>query len=130
MRFYTEEATQKFDAVHLNYIQTELKNHVFTLTLNRPEKRNAFTPTMAAEIAFSLAFAHYKDDVRCVVLKANGPVFCAGADLNAFHDPNTDLRNVQLPIRKKTLSWEMFSGNCINPASHRLKVRFLQADFY
>lgn len=103
MRFYTQEATEKFNSVHLNYIQTELKNHVFTITLNRPEKRNAFTPTMAAEIAFSLAFAHYKDDVRCVVLKANGPVFCAGADLNAFHDPGADLRNSQLPVPQEDI---------------------------
>lgn len=97
MRFYTKEATQNFSSIHLNYLLTELENHVFTITLNRPEKRNAFTPEMASEIAFSLAFAHYNDDVRCVILKANGPIFCAGADLNAFQDPCADQKNAQLP---------------------------------
>jgi methylglutaconyl-CoA hydratase len=97
MRFYTKEATKDFDSIQLTCLQTELDGHILSMTLNRPEKRNAFTPTMAAEIAFALAFAHYNPVVRCVVLKANGPVFCAGADLSAFHDPTADTKNPGLP---------------------------------
>jgi len=98
MRFYTEEDIRAFDNVRFLHIRTAKAGHLFTLTLNRPEKRNAFTPTMAEEIIFALAYAHYAPDIRCVVLKAEGPVFCAGADLNAFHDASANAMNPTLPV--------------------------------
>ena len=57
-------------------------NKVATVTLNRPEMRNAFNETTIAEI--TQVFKDLSDDssVRAVVLAANGPAFCAGADLN------------------------------------------------
>lgn len=97
MRFYTEEDIKAFDNVRFLYIKTARAGHLFTITLARPEKRNAFTPTMAEEITFALAYAHYEAEIRCVVLKAEGPVFCAGADLNAFHDPSANAVNELLP---------------------------------
>lgn len=97
MRFYTEEDIQAFDNVRFLHIKTARAGHLFTITLARPEKRNAFTPTMAEEIIFALAYAHYVADIRCVVLKAEGSVFCAGADLHAFHDPAANTVNVLLP---------------------------------
>lgn len=55
---------------------------VATVTLNRPEIRNAFNDEVIAELtAMFLALGH-RDEVRAVVLAANGPAFCAGADLN------------------------------------------------
>jgi methylglutaconyl-CoA hydratase len=56
--------------------------HVATVTLNRPDVRNAFNETSIAEI--KQAFSELGDDagLRAVVLAANGPSFCAGADLN------------------------------------------------
>jgi len=98
MRFYTEEDIKGFDNVRFLHIKTAKAGHFFTITLSRPEKRNAFTPTMAEEIIFALAYAHYEADIRCVVLKAEGPVFCAGADLNAFHDATANAINPTLPI--------------------------------
>lgn len=98
MRFYTEEDIKAFDNVRFLHIKTAKAGHLFTITLSRPEKRNAFTPTMVEEIIFALAYAHYEADIRCVVLKAEGPVFCAGADLNAFHDATANAINPTLPI--------------------------------
>ncbi|MBO9615373.1 MAG: enoyl-CoA hydratase/isomerase family protein [Dyadobacter sp.] len=97
MRFYTEEDIKAFDNVRFLHIKTAKAGHLFTITLARSEKRNAFTPTMAEEIIFALAYAHYEAEIRCVVLKAEGPVFCAGADLNAFHDPSANTVNGLLP---------------------------------
>ncbi|SDH27463.1 MULTISPECIES: enoyl-CoA hydratase/isomerase family protein [unclassified Duganella] len=56
--------------------------HVATVTLNRPDVRNAFNETSIAEI--KQAFSELGDDagLRAIVLAANGPSFCAGADLN------------------------------------------------
>lgn len=97
MRFYTEEDVRSFRQIQFNYIQVFETEYTLKIVLNRTEKRNAFTPTMATEIVYALAYAHYQDAVRCVVLAANGPVFCAGADLNAFHDASIDQRNEDLP---------------------------------
>ncbi|MCF0057448.1 enoyl-CoA hydratase/isomerase family protein [Dyadobacter sp. CY356] len=97
MLFFKEEDIEKFDTVRFLYIKTSLKGHVVEIILNRPEKRNAFTPTMASEIAFALAYAENRHEIRCVIIKAEGTVFCAGADLNAFHDSTADQKNQTLP---------------------------------
>jgi enoyl-CoA hydratase/carnithine racemase len=110
MRFYTSEDVAKFDRVRFLFIKTELLGHVFHITLNRPEKRNAFTPLMAEEIVFAIACAHYNQEIRCVVLDAEGPVFCAGADLSAFHDPAGDIKNKTLPaIREEARLGDAFA---------------------
>lgn len=56
--------------------------HVATVTLNRPDVRNAFNEKMIAELTSVFGLLDTRDDVRAVVLAANGKAFCAGADLN------------------------------------------------
>nr|WP_310587913.1 enoyl-CoA hydratase-related protein [Larkinella arboricola] len=65
-------------------MRAELNDHVLTLTLDRPEKKNALNPTLLNELAFALAYAHYEKDVWLVVLAAVGDVFCAGMDLKSL----------------------------------------------
>jgi methylglutaconyl-CoA hydratase len=55
---------------------------VATITLNRPELRNAFNEASIAELALAFDEVGRNEMVRVVVLAANGPAFCAGADLN------------------------------------------------
>ncbi|HSH92303.1 MAG TPA: enoyl-CoA hydratase/isomerase family protein [Ramlibacter sp.] len=55
---------------------------VATVTLNRPEVRNAFNDEVISELTAVFAELAARDEVRCVVLAGNGPAFCAGADLN------------------------------------------------
>ncbi|CAN5144780.1 2-(1,2-epoxy-1,2-dihydrophenyl)acetyl-CoA isomerase PaaG [soil metagenome] len=64
----------------MSLIQSSLTKNVLTLTLNRPEKYNSFTEPMAFELQSALKDAE-SEEVRCVVLKANGKAFCAGQDL-------------------------------------------------
>jgi len=59
---------------------------VVQLTLNRPQKRNALTREMLAELLSRLNEIKELPDVRCVVLAANGPVFCAGMDLSQMQE--------------------------------------------
>ncbi|MEX0661059.1 MAG: enoyl-CoA hydratase-related protein [Balneolaceae bacterium] len=61
-------------------INHSLDNQILTITLNRPEKYNSFTEPMALELQEAFKEAE-SDDVRCVILKANGKAFCAGQDL-------------------------------------------------
>jgi methylglutaconyl-CoA hydratase len=53
-----------------------------TVTLNRPDVRNAFNETTIAEITRAFRELGADADLRAIVLAANGPAFCAGADLN------------------------------------------------
>lgn len=55
---------------------------VRTITLSRPDVRNAFNDEVIAELKAAFEDAGQASDVRCVVLAAVGPAFCAGADLN------------------------------------------------
>ncbi|GIV34453.1 MAG: enoyl-CoA hydratase [Chitinophagales bacterium] len=81
---YTEDQTATFHSQTFAYLLVEEKDHVLTITLNRPEKKNAMNPVMMHEIVYALNYAHYNHDVWVVVIKANGDVFSAGADLKAF----------------------------------------------
>ena len=55
---------------------------VARVTLNRPEVRNAFNETLIAELTGSFNALGQRDDLRAIVLAAEGKAFCAGADLN------------------------------------------------
>jgi enoyl-CoA hydratase/carnithine racemase len=62
-------------------IRYEIANHVLTITLNRPDRLNAFTPTMGRELIEAFDQADADDDVRVILVTGEGRGFCAGADL-------------------------------------------------
>jgi enoyl-CoA hydratase/carnithine racemase len=62
-------------------ILTDLSERILTITLNRPERLNAWTPTMAAELITAFDRADADDEVRAVIVTGAGRGFCAGADL-------------------------------------------------
>jgi enoyl-CoA hydratase/carnithine racemase len=62
-------------------ITTELSDNVLTITLNRPERLNAFTATMGDELRAAFDRADADDEVRAVIVTGAGRGFCAGADL-------------------------------------------------
>jgi enoyl-CoA hydratase/carnithine racemase len=64
-------------------IRYDVADHVATITLNRPERLNAFTRTMMNELITAFDAADGDDDVRAVVVTGAGRAFCAGADLEA-----------------------------------------------
>ncbi len=65
---------------------TEVKDGILTLTLNRPERLNAFTDVMARELIEVFDRADADDAVRVVVVTGAGRAFCAGADLGSGGD--------------------------------------------
>ena len=77
-------------------------DHVATITLNRPDKLNAFTGTMMYEMIAAFDLIDADDDVRVVIVTGAGRGFCAGADLssggNTFakggSDQETDVEGV------------------------------------
>ena len=81
---------------------------VVTLTLNRPERRNAFGDGMRDELADAYTRCNEADDVRVVVLTGAPPAFCAGADLAAgdqtFTAPGPDFSAAGIPVPAWSLS--------------------------
>jgi enoyl-CoA hydratase/carnithine racemase len=59
----------------------DIKNNIMTITLNRPEKKNALNNVMMNELNYALAYAKQESSIRVVVIAAEGNIFCAGADL-------------------------------------------------
>ena len=63
----------------------EVSDGVATLTLNRPEQRNALSPQLLSELVNAIGRVRDDDGVRAMVLRGAGDkVFCAGADLGGF----------------------------------------------
>ena len=62
-------------------IRYEVADGVLQITLNRPDRLNAFTGTMGRELIAAFDRADADDDVRAVIVTGEGRGFCAGADL-------------------------------------------------
>jgi enoyl-CoA hydratase/carnithine racemase len=65
-------------------IQLQVADGVATLTLNRPEKRNAMTDAMRTELIEHLESIAQNQDIRALVLTGNGKGFCAGGDVSGM----------------------------------------------
>lgn len=58
-----------------------LSQRIATISINRPEKRNALNPELVAQLTAAFVKASADDEVKVIILKANGSTFSAGADL-------------------------------------------------
>jgi methylglutaconyl-CoA hydratase len=68
--------------IDMNALTITDQGAIRTITLSRPDVRNAFNDEVIAQLKNAFTEAGQAADVRCVVLAAEGPAFCAGADLN------------------------------------------------
>ncbi len=66
------------------YILYEVSDSIATVTLNRPNKLNAYIPEMGSEVVDAFARSRADDAVRAVILTGAGRGFCAGVDLDAL----------------------------------------------
>jgi enoyl-CoA hydratase/carnithine racemase len=67
--------------VAFEQIRLDVADHVATVTLNRPDRLNAFTPLMGDELLQAFDLTDADDEVRAVVVTGAGRGFCAGADI-------------------------------------------------
>jgi 2-(1,2-epoxy-1,2-dihydrophenyl)acetyl-CoA isomerase len=67
-----------------DHLLARVEERVAWLTMNRPERRNAFSNEMLAGLARALEHAESSGDVGCVVLTGAGGAFCAGGDVKAM----------------------------------------------
>jgi enoyl-CoA hydratase/carnithine racemase len=81
----------------LTELRYDVEDGVATITLHRPERLNAFTLTMADQLATVAARADADDAVRVVVVTGAGRAFCAGADLGGGPETFADRRTRERP---------------------------------
>lgn len=68
----------------MSEILTSTENSIFTITLNRPEKRNALNDALIGDLKNALRQADADETLRAVVIRGAGKDFCSGADLSAL----------------------------------------------
>ncbi len=76
----------------------EVNDGVAIVTLNRPEKLNAWTETMANEVREAMTDAGQRADVRCIILTGAGRGFCAGADMDNLAKLSSGERDESTPV--------------------------------
>jgi 2-(1,2-epoxy-1,2-dihydrophenyl)acetyl-CoA isomerase len=79
-----------------NKILFAIDSGVAVITLNRPERSNAFDDEMTRELLDALKHVERDDAIRCVVLTGAGKNFCAGQDLSAFMERQQDPEGVSV----------------------------------
>ncbi len=68
----------------MSEILTEKENSIFTITLNRPEKRNALNDALINALKDALREADQDENLKAIIIKGAGKDFCSGADLSAL----------------------------------------------
>lgn len=97
----------------MKYINTEIKDKIGFIILDRPEKRNALNHEVISGLEEAFTQLQEDENVKVIVLKATGKVFCAGADLEYMQQlqSNTYEENLQDSIRLKELYHLIYTLN-------------------
>ena len=96
-----------------DHLLADLKEGVLTLTMNRPEARNAMSGEMTGALQATLEAAQLDTDVRCIVLTGAGKGFCAGGDVKgmaASGDGSQDENTIDFRIHRQRLNQRGTSG--------------------
>ena len=118
----------------------DIKNNIMTITLNRPEKKNALNNVMMNELNYALAYAKQESSIRVVVVAAKGNIFCAGADLTRTksesnvpqlknnNDISLSLRHLYKPVICK-IQGSVYAGALliVSNSTHAIAVK--EAEF-
>jgi enoyl-CoA hydratase/carnithine racemase len=95
---------------------TELSDGVMTVTLNRPDKLNAFNTVMSRELIDFFHGVNGMDEVRAVVITGAGRAFCAGADISGGSGAFQVWNDGSKPVKrdpKESITLAIF--NCLKP---------------
>jgi enoyl-CoA hydratase/carnithine racemase len=87
-------------------IETDERGRVATVTLHRPDRMNAWTRRMEAELRHAITSFEVRDDVGAIIVTGAGRAFCAGADLDEDQTSDAALAELFPPATDRTY-WEM-----------------------
>jgi enoyl-CoA hydratase/carnithine racemase len=96
-------------------LRAEIDGGVAVITMNRPDRRNAFSQAMVSALGAVLAQAETDEEVGCVVLTGAGGAFCAGGDVKSMAAPPADrgdgaARSLDALIHRQRLNQRATSG--------------------
>jgi 2-(1,2-epoxy-1,2-dihydrophenyl)acetyl-CoA isomerase len=86
------------------HVLLEIKDHIATVTLNRPEKMNAFGGRMRQEIAEVIDRVCRDEDVRVIVITGAGKAFCVGGDVGEFVSGTSRALEETAPSQRPAMS--------------------------
>jgi enoyl-CoA hydratase/carnithine racemase len=84
------------------HILYEVSEKIATITLNRPDRMNAWTPVMERDVRHAMETASADDNVRVIVLTGAGRAFCAGADMDALKGLDPTISGAPRACRRST----------------------------
>ena len=99
-----------------------VSGHVCTLTMNRPEKKNALSPNLVNELIVALETARDNPEIRVIILEGAGGCFCSGGDLGGMGKPskvpqrggfvelNLALQQIGKPVIAKVRKYALAGG--------------------
>jgi enoyl-CoA hydratase len=101
--------------VAYQFITAEIRGHIDYITLNRPEKLNALSMTFQEELIDAMQAAEADNEVRVIVLQANGRAFCAGYDISEHADRaekttnniRVDIQNMRQTVGRWDSVWNL-----------------------
>lgn len=95
----------------MEFVQFDIEDRRGYITLNRPDKRNALNDQMVSELKQAFTSASESNEVKVIVLRANGEVFCAGADLASLQklQKNTYEENLQDSMHLRELFQQIYT---------------------
>jgi 2-(1,2-epoxy-1,2-dihydrophenyl)acetyl-CoA isomerase len=96
-------------------LRAEIDSGVAVITMNRPDRRNAFSPAMVSALGAVLGQVETDEAVGCVVLTGAGGAFCAGGDVKSMAAPPADRgdgarRSLDALIHRQRLNQRATSG--------------------
>ncbi|MCP2335116.1 crotonase/enoyl-CoA hydratase family protein [Actinomadura rupiterrae] len=92
--------------ISTEHCTVERDGHVVTVTMNRPEARNALSSAMLVGLASAWAYISETPDVRVGILTGSSGHFCAGADLKAMGTPPSDPRVQERMAQIPNFHWK------------------------
>lgn len=108
----------------------DVADNILTITLNRPEKLNAFTTQMMAEMIDAFDRADRDDDIRAIIVTGAGRGFCAGADLSAGAKSFDRAARDDQPERKAPVGPDgevIWSDEAVRDGGGRLTLRIFES---
>ena len=95
----------------MELVRYTLERNVCTITMNRPDKRNALNPELVAALRDAFTRAESDTHVKVIVLAAEGDVFCAGADLAYLQRMQSFSyeENLNDSTQLRNLFWQIYS---------------------
>lgn len=100
----------------MDYKETiyEKDGHIATITLNRPERRNAWTFTMREEVYRAMKDAEADEQIRVIIVTGAGSTFCSGADMSILSGQSKEEGEVS-PIFKDSVSHFSYPHKILKP---------------